>query len=52
MTKLYVVTEWKSKHGDEIQGRYRIDDGRSTPRGDGYGGTSLHLSCQRPKKAS
>lgn len=49
MTKLYVKTEYKNKSGDAVQHRHRIDDGHSTPRGDGYGGTTLRTTCQRPK---
>lgn len=49
VTQLYVNTEWRSERG-AVKYRHRKDDGRSTPRGDGYGGTTLHLTCQRPKK--
>jgi hypothetical protein len=50
VTKLYVNTEWKSKRGDTVKDRHRRDDGRSTPQGDGYGGTTLHSTCQKKEK--
>lgn len=49
LSRLYVTTEWKNQHGS-YKTRHRLDDGHSTPRGDGYGGTTLHLTCQKPRK--
>lgn len=50
LTKLYVKTEFKDRHGDVVKDRHRIEDGRSTPYGP-YGGTDLDTTCQRPHKA-
>ncbi len=45
-TKLYIKTETR----DGIVERFRRDDGSSVPY-SAYGGTQIHLSCQRPRKA-
>ena len=48
VTKLYIVSEAdKGKHASER--RHRRSDGQS-PGGDGYGGTTVHLSCRKPRK--
>lgn len=51
-TKLYLKTEWSAKHSAEIHtSRYRLYDGRATPADpNGWGGQTVHLTCQRPPK--
>lgn len=47
VTKLYVNSDYVSR-GSVYTNRHRRDNGRSTPMSD-YGGTTAHLTCQRPE---